>query len=111
MAAPRPAKYMNVPKADLSTIQFINLLDKDGSELKKLITACKKDGFSYLNLQHGGSEKFWTDLYKIDTITKQWFSQSEYVKLKTPTVSLSHGSKPLETSLELSSHTKMALRH
>lgn len=73
MAAPRPAEYMYVPTADLSTIQFINLFEKEKSELIKLITACEKDGFFYLDLQHGGSEKFWTDLYEIDTITKKWF--------------------------------------
>ncbi|GLA74670.1 hypothetical protein AtubIFM55763_005916 [Aspergillus tubingensis] len=91
MAAPRPAEYMDVPTADLSTIQFINLFDKDKSELKKFIKACEKDGFFYLDLQHGGSEKFWTDLYEIDTIIKKWFSQPEHVKMKAPTVSLSHG--------------------
>ncbi|GKZ28429.1 hypothetical protein AbraIFM66950_007097 [Aspergillus brasiliensis] len=95
MATPRPAEYLDVPTADLSTIQFIKLFDKDQSELKKLITACENDGFFYLDLQHGGSEKFWSDLYEIDSITKKWFSQPEHVKLKTPTVSLSHGFKAI----------------
>ena len=73
MAAPRPAEYMDVPTADLSIIQTINLFDKDKSESKKLIKACEKDGFFYLDLQHGGSKKFWTDLHEIDTIIKKGF--------------------------------------
>ncbi|OJJ65685.1 hypothetical protein ASPBRDRAFT_139561 [Aspergillus brasiliensis CBS 101740] len=95
MATPRPAEYRDVPTADLSTIQFIKLFDKDQSELKKLITACENDGFFYLDLQHGGSETFWSDLFEIDSITKKWFSQPEHVKLMTPTVSLSHGFKAI----------------
>ncbi|KAE8421233.1 hypothetical protein BDV36DRAFT_292430 [Aspergillus pseudocaelatus] len=93
MTVSRPAEYKDVRTADLSTIQFTNLFDKDEAELKKLLKACEKDGFFYLDLQGEGSEKFWKDLYDIDRITKEWFSQPADVKLKTPTVSLSHGFK------------------
>ncbi|KAA8650878.1 hypothetical protein EYZ11_005837 [Aspergillus tanneri] len=93
MTVSRPPEYENVRTADLSTIQFSNLFDKDEAELKKLIKACEKDGFFYLDLQSEGAEKFWKDLYEIDRITKEWFSQPTDVKLKTPTVSLSHGFK------------------
>ncbi|KAJ5898822.1 hypothetical protein N7495_003566 [Penicillium taxi] len=86
-----PKEYKDVPTAELSTIRFINLFDKDKSELRKLIAACENDGFFYLDLESSGSEKFWADLYEIDSITKKWFSQSTDVKLKTPTVSLAHG--------------------
>jgi isopenicillin N synthase-like dioxygenase len=91
MTVNRPDEYKDVRTANLSTIQFRDLFDKDEGELKKLITSCEKDGFFYLDLQGEGSEKFWKDLHDIDKITKEWFAQPADVKLKTPTVSLSHG--------------------
>ncbi|KAJ0305762.1 hypothetical protein Brms1b_010656 [Colletotrichum noveboracense] len=83
--------YRDVPKADLRTIKFESLFDKDHDSLEALIKACETDGFFYLDLQATGSEKFWKDLKEIDEVTKNWFSQSTEVKLKTPTVSLAHG--------------------
>lgn len=91
MTVSRPEEYKDVRTADLSTIQFYNLFDKNKSEMKKLLTACEEDGFFYLNLQSEGSEKFWKDLDEIDRLAKDWFAQPTAVKLKTPTVSLSHG--------------------
>ncbi|KAJ5600822.1 hypothetical protein N7450_001889 [Penicillium hetheringtonii] len=93
MTVSRPEEYKDVRTADLSTIQFYNLFDKNKSEMKKLLTACEEDGFFYLNLQSEGSEKFWKDLDEIDRLAKDWFAQPTAVKLKTPTVSLSHGFK------------------
>ncbi|KAJ3960619.1 hypothetical protein N0V92_002695 [Colletotrichum tropicale] len=87
--------YRDVPKADLRTIKFESLFDKDHDSLEALIKACETDGFFYLDLQATGSEKFWKDLKEIDEVTKNWFSQSTEVKLKTPTVSLAHGFKAL----------------
>ncbi|KAJ0330971.1 hypothetical protein COL922a_012172 [Colletotrichum nupharicola] len=83
--------YRDVPNADLRTIKFESLFDKDHDSLEALIKACETDGFFYLDLQATGSEKFWKDLKEIDEVAKNWFSQSTEVKLKTPTVSLAHG--------------------
>ncbi|KAF5516746.1 hypothetical protein CGCS363_v000220 [Colletotrichum siamense] len=79
--------YRDVPKADLRTIKFESLFDKDHDSLEALIKACETDGFFYQDLQATGSEKFWKDLKEIDESTE--------VKLKTPTVSLAHGFKAL----------------
>ncbi|KAF4835782.1 hypothetical protein CGCTS75_v002383 [Colletotrichum tropicale] len=54
--------YRDVPKADLRTIKFESLFDKDHDSLEALIKACETDGFFYLDLQATGSEKFWKDL-------------------------------------------------
>lgn len=91
MTVSRPVEYRNVRTADLNTIQFFNLFDKDKSELQQLLKACEEDGFFYLDLQSEGSEKFWKDLDEIDRVTKDWFCQPADVKQQTPTVSLSHG--------------------
>ncbi|KAI3319051.1 hypothetical protein HD806DRAFT_510796 [Xylariaceae sp. AK1471] len=88
-----PDLYQNVPLADLYTIKLANLFDKDEQELKRLLAACERDGFFYLDLKGAGSESFWEDLREVDQITKQWFSQPADVKLETPTVSLAHGFK------------------
>lgn len=83
--------YRDVPKADLLTIDFANLFDKDPKELAKLIYACERDGFFYIDLQNPSSVNFWSDLFRVDEITKKWFALPEDVKLQTPTVSLAHG--------------------
>lgn len=85
--------YRDVPKADLLTIDFANLFDKDPKELAKLIYACERDGFFYIDLQNPSSVNFWSDLFRVDEITKKWFALPEDVKLQTPTVSLAHGFK------------------
>ncbi|KAK7422153.1 hypothetical protein QQZ08_009621 [Neonectria magnoliae] len=93
MVSSRPEEYKDVRTADLTTIQFAELFDKSEVELQKLVESCEKHGFFYLDLKSAGSEKFWKDLFEIDSITKKWFSQPAEVKLKTPTVSLAHGFK------------------
>ncbi|KPM44142.1 hypothetical protein AK830_g2476 [Neonectria ditissima] len=85
--------YQDVRVADLQIINFANLFDKDDKEMEKLLKACDKDGFFYLDLQGAGSDKFWRDLNDVDRITKDWFTQPVGEKLKTPTVSLAHGFK------------------
>ncbi|OAQ66231.1 2og-fe oxygenase family protein [Pochonia chlamydosporia 170] len=85
--------YDHVTTADLYTIKFDNLFDRDEEELKTLLKACERDGFFYLDLQGMGSEKLWKDLNEVGQITQEWFAQPREVKLKTPTVSLAHGFK------------------
>lgn len=86
-----PSPYDNVPSADISTVKFHNLFDANGEELAHLLKACERDGFFYLDLRGPESEKLWTDIREISQITQRWFSQPDEVKVKTPTVSLSHG--------------------
>jgi isopenicillin N synthase-like dioxygenase len=90
-ASSRPAEYRDVRTANLNTIKFDNLFDKDEAELKRLIQSCDNEGFFYLDLQSAASQKFWVDLYNIDRTTKEWFQQPVEKKLETPTVSLAHG--------------------
>ncbi|KAJ3522676.1 hypothetical protein NM208_g12760 [Fusarium decemcellulare] len=85
--------YDNVNTADLYTVKFDNLFDRDEQELETLIKACERDGFFYLDLQGSGSGKLWKDLDRVGEITKHWFAQPVEVKLRTPTVSLAHGFK------------------
>lgn len=87
----RSNPYDNVNTADLYTVKFDNLFDRDEQELETLLKACDRDGFFYLDLQGSGSEKLWKDLDRVGKITKRWFAQPVEVKQKTPTVSLAHG--------------------
>ncbi|KAF9770292.1 hypothetical protein IL306_012194 [Fusarium sp. DS 682] len=83
--------YDNVDTANLHTVKFNNLFDRDEKELETLLKACERDGFFYLDLQDSSSGKLWRDLDRVSEIAKRWFSQPVEVKLKTPTISLAHG--------------------
>ena len=83
--------YDNVNIADLCTVKFHNLFDRDEQELETLLKACERDGFFYLDLQGSGSGTLWKDLDRVGEITKRWFAQPVEDKLKTPTISLAHG--------------------
>ncbi|KAF5571004.1 2og-fe oxygenase family [Fusarium phyllophilum] len=87
----QPNPYDNVETANLFTVKFKNLFDKDSTERNTLLKACERDGFFYLDLQDSCSAKLWRDLDRVSEIAKRWFSQPVEDKLKTPTVSLAHG--------------------
>ncbi|KAF5717293.1 2og-fe oxygenase family [Fusarium globosum] len=89
----QPSPYDNVTTANLFTVKFSNLFDKESKELDTLLKACERDGFFYLDLQDSCSAKLWRDLERVSAIAKRWFSQPVEEKLKTPTVSLAHGFK------------------
>ncbi|KAG5800681.1 hypothetical protein H9Q69_000240 [Fusarium xylarioides] len=89
----QPNPYDNVETANLFTVKFSNLFDRDSTELDTLLKACERDGFFYLDLQDSCSAKLWRDLDRVSEIAKRWFSQPVEDKLKTPTVSLAHGFK------------------
>ncbi|CCT65298.1 related to gibberellin 20-oxidase [Fusarium fujikuroi IMI 58289] len=91
----QPSPYDNVTTANLFTVKFSNLFDKESKELDTLLKACERDGFFYLDLQDSCSAKLWRDLERVSAIAKRWFSQPVEDKLKTPTVSLAHGSELL----------------
>ncbi|KAF5538659.1 2og-fe oxygenase family [Fusarium mexicanum] len=87
----QPNPYDKVDTANLFTVKFSNLFDRDSEELDTLLQACERDGFFYLDLQDSCSAKLWRDLDRVSEIAKRWFSQPVEDKLKTPTVSLAHG--------------------
>lgn len=87
----QPNPYDNVEAANLFTVKFNNLFDRDSKELDTLMKACERDGFFYLDLQDSCSAKLWRDLDRVSEIAKRWFSQPVEDKLKTPTLSLAHG--------------------
>ena len=91
VAAVDPDPYAHVPKADLCTVKFDTLIERDENELATLMKACERDGFFYLDLQGKTSDKLWKDLDDVGTLTKRWFAQSRDAKLETPSVSLAHG--------------------
>ena len=102
--------YDNVNIADLCTVKFHNLFDRDEQELETLLKACERDGFFYLDLQGSGSGTLWKDLDRVGKITKSWFAQPVEVKLKTPTVSLAHGFVYCLTLLTTHSTNCLAIR-
>ncbi|KAG8170160.1 hypothetical protein KVR01_000905 [Diaporthe batatas] len=83
------------PLATLRTITFANLLDRDPIEMTKLIRACEEVGFFYLKLTCPGSQNILQNLEELSSTMREWFSQDEDTKLKTATISNSHGYKPL----------------
>ncbi|KAF5552230.1 gibberellin 20-oxidase [Fusarium napiforme] len=90
----QPNPYENIETANLFTVKFNNLFDRDSKELDTLLQACERDGFFYLDLQDSCSAKLWRDLDRVSELAKRWFSQPVEDKLKTPTVSLAHGLVP-----------------
>lgn len=77
--------------ANLTTIKFSNLVDGNETEMHKLRKACEHYGFFYLDLTGAGSGKFFENLETLDGLMKTWFAQSLEAKLKTESISLSHG--------------------
>lgn len=80
------------PVANLRTIQFRKLIDRDPDELDKLIAACEQVGFFYLDLVSGNVASQMLDNHEaLSSIMANWFAQDLSVKMKTPTISNSHG--------------------
>ena len=80
-----------VQLAELRTIQLNRLLDYDEEEVTKLVLACKEVGFFYLDLTGSGSRKMVENLERSNETMKDWFSQDLKTKMKTESVSRSHG--------------------
>ncbi|KJZ77497.1 hypothetical protein HIM_03221 [Hirsutella minnesotensis 3608] len=84
------------PIANLRTISFYKLLDRESAELERLMSACREDGFFYLDLNAGsGGNDLLKNHEDVSDIMKGWFARSVEEKLKTPTISNSHGYKPI----------------
>ncbi|KAK3314213.1 hypothetical protein B0H66DRAFT_374245 [Apodospora peruviana] len=80
--------------AQLQTIRFSPLLDRDEAELAKLTKACETDGFFYLDLSDMGADRLFADLDEASDLVKNWMKQPREKKCETITTSLSHGYKP-----------------
>ncbi|KAE8137268.1 hypothetical protein BDV38DRAFT_293023 [Aspergillus pseudotamarii] len=84
-----------VPRvANLHTVKFAPLLDRNETELAKLVEACEKDGFFYLDLCDKGAERLFQNLEEVSDLVKKWMTQPREQKCRTVTTSLSHGYKP-----------------
>ena len=68
--------------ADLAVIKLSKLLASDSDELARLLTACEKDGFFYLDLQDWDSGKLAATLDSATAIVKEWFQQPLEDKMK-----------------------------
>lgn len=81
----------DTPLAELRTIKFSALLDRDPIELTKLIKACTEVGFFYLDLTTPCARKMLRNLQELSTLMANWFEQPLHKKLETDTASNSHG--------------------
>ena len=82
---------MSAMNADFASLNFVKLLEKDPSELSRLLSACEKDGFFYLNLEDWNFGRMLQEHDATHTIMKEWFRQPDEEKLRTETISDAHG--------------------
>ncbi|KAL8920956.1 MAG: hypothetical protein Q9208_005982 [Pyrenodesmia sp. 3 TL-2023] len=68
--------------ADLPTIAFDKLVDRDPQELAKLLADGKKEGFSYLDLMKPESKGLYDDYETVLSVMKTWFDQPLKEKVK-----------------------------
>jgi isopenicillin N synthase-like dioxygenase len=78
-------------QANLHTLKFSSLLQKDENALATLLSACEKDGFFYLDLRDWDSGTMLRNYEATGKIMKQWFDQPLEEKSKTETLSDAHG--------------------
>ena len=91
------------PIASLGTISFSRLFNRNAEETTKLVAACEKDGFFYLDLTDPSSSKLFRDLGVLDGVVREWFAQPLSEKMKTVTVSNAHGSVILNCATSIHS--------
>ncbi|KAI0913822.1 hypothetical protein F4823DRAFT_640362 [Ustulina deusta] len=85
-----------MPVAQLNTVVFSKILDRDPEQMKSLMTAIQTVGFFYLDLSDKYSEGMLNNLKRCSSVMKDWFSQPNAVKSQYKTVSMaSHGYKPI----------------
>ncbi|KAJ8118887.1 hypothetical protein OPT61_g232 [Boeremia exigua] len=92
--------------AQLKTISFSELIDRNEQEMSKLMSACEHYGFFYLDLTSVGASNMMKDLDDLRVLMGDWFKQPVTSKLKTPTISNSHGYKPVGIQSGISENTK-----
>ncbi|KAB8217119.1 hypothetical protein BDV33DRAFT_232971 [Aspergillus novoparasiticus] len=80
--------------AHLEVLSFAKLASKDQTELNKLLEACRKQGFFYLdlagsNVSHGLHQRL-----KALSLMKEWFDRPSEEKMKLHKDSVTNGYKP-----------------
>ncbi|KAK1961987.1 Clavaminate synthase-like protein [Colletotrichum sublineola] len=84
------------PKANLDTVNFSKVLDRDPETMKTIISACENVGFFYLDLSDQYSATMLNNLDKLNMVMKDWFAQPTVIKRKELAISMaSHGYKPI----------------
>lgn len=79
--------------AELQTVNFAKILDKDEAEIRRLTSACENYGFFYLDLTDRACSRVIDDLHQLKQIMTSWFSQPTEKKIReTETLSNAHGS-------------------
>ncbi len=68
--------------ADLPTISFDKLVDREPQELAKLLAAGEKEGFFYLDLTEPESKGLYDDYESILSVMKTWFDLPLEEKVK-----------------------------
>ncbi|KAK1855165.1 2og-fe oxygenase family protein [Colletotrichum chrysophilum] len=81
-------------QANLHTLNFRSLVNKDEKSLSTLLSACENHGFFYLDLRDWESGSMLKNYESSGQIMKQWFNQPLEEKLRTETISDAHGYKP-----------------
>ncbi|KAI8308107.1 hypothetical protein K4K61_002919 [Colletotrichum sp. SAR11_59] len=81
-------------QANLHTLNFRSLVNKDENSLSTLLSACENHGFFYLDLRDWESGSMLKNYESAGQIMKQWFNQPLEEKLRTETISDAHGYKP-----------------
>jgi isopenicillin N synthase-like dioxygenase len=80
------------PLANLDTITFSKLLDRNPEQVSKLLSACENVGFFYLDISDQYSATMLENLEGVNRAMREWFAQPESVKRKYLAISMaSHG--------------------
>ena len=82
---PFPNPNVKPAIANVPTIRFAPLLDRDEVELAKLVAACETVGFFYVDLSDEGSNKMFTQLEAVSDLVKLWMKQPREKKCQTVT--------------------------
>jgi isopenicillin N synthase-like dioxygenase len=67
------------------------LVQRDAKELSRLLAACEKEGFFYLDLTSPESKNLYEDYHSVFDVMKDWFNQSLEEKAKFAYGSDVHG--------------------
>lgn len=68
--------------ANLQTIKFAKLANKEPAELQRLLDACQQQGFFYLDLAESGSSEGLETRQNALSVTKKWFESPMEEKME-----------------------------
>ncbi len=77
--------------AYLETLSFAKLASKDQTELTRLLDACQKQGFFYLDLAESNASQGLDDRLKALSVVKEWFDRPTEEKMKLYQDSVTRG--------------------